>query len=77
MKPQNRLFLLFLGVFFFSNALAYGFPIENRWKSKVLGKPPDNRAELPEKITQKKRHIEIIDREVKQEHKQEKEINKY
>ena len=64
MKSRSRLFLLFLGVFLFSNALAYGFPIENRWKATVVGTPPGYRAELPEKIPLKKRRIEIFDREV-------------
>ena len=64
MKLLSRLFLLFLGVFLFSNALAYGFPIENRWKATVVGTPPGYRAELPEKIPLKKRRIEIFDREV-------------
>ena len=50
MKLLSRLFLLFLGVFLFSNALAYGFPIENRWKATVVGTPPGYRAELPESI---------------------------
>ena len=64
MMSHRKLLLSLAAALFFSNALAYDFPIENRWKATVVGTPPDYRAELPEKIPLKKRRIEILDREV-------------
>jgi hypothetical protein len=64
MMSYPKLLLSVAAALFFSNALAYDFPIENRWKATVVGTPPGYRAELPEKIPLKKRRIEILDREV-------------
>ena len=61
MKPYQKLLLSIAAALFASNALAYDFPIENRWKATVVGTPPGYRAELPEEIPLKKRRIEIFD----------------
>ena len=64
MMSYRKLLLGLAAALLSSNALAYDFPIENRWKATVVGTPPGYRAELPEKIPLKKRRIEIFDREV-------------